>query len=129
MMQYRQAEIFDDPQGGDAESKQHGIGPLAPPSFSVPYNKGVENQAILSDNRLHFEGQAKYVLDQLIKGRTITGVMAMQEFYIQDLRARIYSLKKAGLQISKGKVEGGHGAKTFFCTPEQIRFNKEKLGC
>ena len=98
------------------------------PSLTIAYNKNKGNQALLNENRPHFSGQTKWILDQLLSGRKISGLIAAKEFNIQDVRARIYTLKKVlDLNISEEKIIGGHGAKNWHMTAEDIEFNKTKL--
>jgi hypothetical protein len=86
------------------------------------------NQKQLDDNRLHFTQQAQWVLEQLLKGRDISGLTAWKEFNIQDTRARIFSLRKAGLLISERRIEGAHGSKEWYMDKQQIEINKKLLG-
>ena len=98
------------------------------PSLTVSYNQHKDNQSILNENRPHFSGQTKWILDQLLSGRKISGLIAAKEFNIQDVRARIYTLKKVlDLNISEEKIIGGHGAKNWYMTNADIEFNKSKL--
>lgn len=94
--------------------------------FTAPYNQHEGNQAILDENREHFSGQAKWVLEQLLVGRVLTGLIASREYGIQDIRPRIAKLIAMGYPIQKGKVPGGHGAKTFYMTPDDREKNKSK---
>lgn len=82
--------------------------------LTAPYNKGAGNQQILEENREHFNGQAKKVLDHLLKGERVSGLRMMELYKIQDIRPRIAAIKKAGYQLKEEKISGGHGAKEWF---------------
>ncbi len=88
-----------------------------------PHNNR-DSQRQCEDNANHFAGQAKWVFDELMKGRELTNRIVLQENNIEDLRARMHTLKTAGYQFSDGKIKGGHGGKFRFMTPEQIEFNR-----
>lgn len=82
--------------------------------FTPEHNRHTGNQQILEENRKHFEGQTKKVLDHLLKGEKVTGLKMMELHKIQDVRARIYAIKKAGYDVAEEKVEGGKGSKAWF---------------
>lgn len=89
------------------------------------FNTGKGNQEILDDNRAHFNGQAKLVLDHLLKGERVSGEQMHELHKIQDVRARIYSIKKYlaefGIEVQEAKIKGGHGAKEWYLLPESIQ--------
>jgi hypothetical protein len=57
-------------------------------------------------------------------GMSISGMEAVRVYRIMDIRPRIATIRKAGYKISEGKIVNGKGAKYWYCTPEQIEFNK-----
>lgn len=83
-------------------------------SLVASHNRGTGNQEILDENRKHFQGQALLVLEHLLKGERVSGSKMYELHKIQDVRARIYSIKKAGYNICEAKIKGGHGAKEWF---------------
>lgn len=90
--------------------------------FTIPHNQHRGNQEILSSNRPKFSGQAKIVLEALLRGEEVTSVKMLQHG-ILDTRARIYSLKKHlekhGILISEKPVGGGQ--KAWFMDEQQIQ--------
>lgn len=95
--------------------------------LSVERNKG-EGNAILISNRIHFEGQTKWVLEQLLTGRKISGTIARDEFNIMDLRARIYTIKKNGIEVLHNSIEGAKGMREYYLSPEEIKRVKQMQG-
>ena len=93
------------------------------PDYTIPNNQYSGNQTILETNRTHFSGQALKVLTLLMSGMPVSSAQMAQEGII-DTRARIFSLRAKGFVISERKIVGGKGAKEWFCTFEQIQFNK-----
>lgn len=93
-------------------------------SLTVNNNRFAGNQEILDSNREHFHSQTEWVLEQLMNGRDITWIMALREFNIQDVRARLYTLRKKGFLMSEKKIEKGRGAKAVFMTQAQIKINQ-----
>ena len=92
-------------------------------TLTVPHNQHEGNDAILQENRAHLSGQAKLCLDLLMKGEEVSSLKMLQ-YGILDVRARLYTLRKFGYQITEAKIPGGRGAKLWFCTPYQIETNK-----
>lgn len=88
-----------------------------------PHNNR-DSQSQCEDNMHHFAGQVLWVFEQLMKGRKLTNRIVLMENNIEDLRARMHTLKNAGYKFTDEKIEGGHGGKYRFMTPEQIEFNK-----
>ena len=82
-------------------------------SLSVPRNIN-GGQESLDKHRNHFEGQTKWVYEQMLTGRKISGLIAFNEFGIQDVRARIYTLKKSGIEIKSNTIKGANGAKEYY---------------
>jgi hypothetical protein len=70
----------------------------------------------------HFASQAQWVCAQLLMGRRLTGRIAREEYHIEDVRARMHTLKKMGIQFSSARITGG--CKEYFMTEEQILINK-----
>lgn len=92
--------------------------------FSIPHNRN-GNQNALNTHRNHFEGQTKWVLEYLLTGKAITSVIAFNAG-IMDVRARCYTLSKAGVKIEKEVMPGTNGSKRFYLMPEEIeRVKKE----
>lgn len=97
-----------------------------PADISVPFNRHRGNQEILNSNREHFSGQAKVCLDLLLKGETVTS-KKMIAYDMIDTRARIFTLKSKGIQITEKKILKGNGAKEWSMSPEQIKYNLELI--
>lgn len=97
------------------------------PDYTIPFNKN-GGQKNINENRLHFSGQALVVLNTLLSGESVSSEWGIaQNPRIYDVRARVFALKSKGIQISEDKIEGGKGAKKWYCTPEQILVNKNLL--
>jgi hypothetical protein len=92
-------------------------------TLTVPHNRHEGNDAMLQENRAHLSGQAKLCLDLLMKGEEVSS-LKMVGYGIIDTRARIFSLRKFGYQITEAKIPGAHGAKMWYCIPDQIETNK-----
>lgn len=97
-----------------------------PSDISVPFNRHSGNQQILNENREHFSGQAKVCLDLLMNGETVTS-KKMLVYDIIDTRARIYTLKSKGIQITEKKILKGNGAKEWSMSPDQVKYNLELI--
>lgn len=97
-------------------------------NLTIPYNRGRENNESLQENRVHFSGQARVVLDLLMKGETVSSLKMIQTpYFILDTRARIYSIEKVlNITIPETKIPGGRGAKEWSLTPELIQVIKNK---
>lgn len=97
-------------------------------SLTVPFNRGKQNNEDYQENRLHFAGQAKKVLDILLEGKSVSSFEMMKQFNIVDTRARIYNIQKVlDIEIPETKIPRGHGAKEWKLTQEQIVEIKNKL--
>ena len=93
--------------------------------FSTPVHYSVRRNANGGQNNLdaerpHFEGQAKWVLDQLLLGRRINGRIAREEREIFDLRARVYTLRKSHIDVRSEAIPGAKGMKDFYLEPQEI---------
>ena len=71
-----------------------------------------ESEMILEANLPKLNGQCKTVYDLLIEGKSITVKEALLMYGIGDLRARIYSLRRAGIMV-KDQINAG-GFKTYY---------------
>ncbi len=83
------------------------------PTLTIAHNKHAGNDEILQENRNHFEGQAKKVLEHLLNGERVTSERMYELYKIVDVRARIFSLKKAGYAIIAVRIPNGRGAKEW----------------
>ena len=92
--------------------------------WTIPNNQHRGNQTLLDENREHFSGQALKVFTELMKGGKVSSKWAWEQGIV-DLRARVFSLRKKGVLISEGKIEGGHGAKVWWCSESDIQENKK----
>lgn len=86
----------------------------------TPDNNRHGNQKALEENRLHFEGQGRIVLEHLLKGEKVSGLRMMQLHGIMDTRARIYSIKNLLIKVignadglKKNKIQGANGAQEW----------------
>ena len=94
--------------------------------WTIPNNQHRGNQSLLDENREHFSGQALFVFQTLMKGGKVSSKWAWEQGIV-DLRARCFSLRKKGVIISEEKIPNGHGAKCWFCTEEDIKYNLSLL--
>lgn len=85
--------------------------------LTVPHNRHKGNEDILNENREHFTNQTQLVLNHLKRGERVSGLRMMKLHGIQDVRARIYAIKKAGYVVMEEKIKGGHGAKKWWIKP------------
>ena len=92
--------------------------------FTVPFNQHKGNQTLLSENRKHFSGQAKIILNLLLSGRSVSSHEMFAKYNIVDVRARIFSLRKKGYAITDCKIPFGNGAKEWKMTEENINLTK-----
>lgn len=91
--------------------------------LTIPYNQFKGNQAILDSNREHFAGQTLLVFNELMKGGKVSSLWAVKQGII-DVRARIFTLRKKGVEVTEAKIVGGHGSKCWSMSPEQVEANK-----
>ena len=82
--------------------------------FTVrPHNNAV-SMAQAENGKEHYEKQDACMLRQLQSGRKISARIARAEFGIEDPRARIHALKKAGYIIKHSVIPGTHGSREWY---------------
>ena len=65
-----------------------------------------ESSQILEANLPKFNGQCKTVYDYLISGARLTVGEAYNNLHIGDLRARVHSLRRAGIDVKDELIDG-----------------------
>ena len=65
-----------------------------------------ESQMILDANRPLFSNQCKKVYEALLRGEKLTTGIALLNYQIGDLRARIRDIRNSGIDVKDEYIEG-----------------------
>lgn len=84
-----------------------------------------QSQSILDNNRKRFNGQAKKVLDYLMKTNLIDCDKAKELFGVRHLPRRILDIEEA-TGVKPSRKYSKSGLATHYLTPEQIKEIEKK---
>ena len=82
--------------------------------FSHPRENTRESEQHYFDNFEKFSKQARFVLEKLRAGEILTTLMAVEQYRIIDLRARISELRRKGINVEDEFVKDAEGKLTRF---------------
>lgn len=88
-------------------------------------NRESEEQA--RQGCIRYMGQTEWVLGELLSGRKISSRIARDEFGIEDVRARIHSIRKMGINVLHEAIPGTNGSRQWFLSGDEIERVKSSV--